>query len=205
MIYFIKAWLIGFAIAAPIGPIGLLCIKETLHYGVKGGLLVGVGAALADCVYAVVAAAGLSAVTNFLVNSASHIKVIGGFILLYLALQEFRSTSAKHAASVDTRGLKGLVPQIFILTLTNPMTILSYLAVFASFSFGVVNFVQLFAIILGVFLGAMSWWLILANIVRVIQRKLSADWIQRIRNMAAVLLGVLAILAIWSGFRDLWK
>ena len=92
LLYLFKACMIGIAIAAPVGPIGMLCIKKTLELGIKGALLVGLGAALADSVYGLIAALGLTTVSNIMVTSSSALKLIGGIFLLYLAYKEAKSS-----------------------------------------------------------------------------------------------------------------
>ena len=126
-----KGAVIGFAIAAPVGPIGLLCIRRTLAEGRLIGLVSGLGAATADAIYGLVAGFGLTAVSGFLIGQGFWLRVIGGAFLCWLGARIFVSEPATKAASVDGRGLVGAYASTLALTLTNPTTILSFVAIFA--------------------------------------------------------------------------
>ena len=107
LLYLFKAWMIGIAIAAPVGPIGMLCIKKTLELGIKGALLVGLGAAFADSVYGLIAALGLTAVSHIMISGSGALKLIGGIFLLYLAYKEAKSGVASNEAKVSEKSEQG--------------------------------------------------------------------------------------------------
>lgn len=195
----IKAWLIGVAIAAPVGPIGMLCIRKTLELGVKGALLVGLGAALADGCYGVIAALGLSAISHFLLQKVLVIKIIGGVFLLYLAHKEIKSTNSSTKGLLKNKTNLQLVSTIFFLTLTNPMTILSFIGIFASISGGPTTTMESLSMVLGIFLGSMSWWLILGGVVVKIKHKLPDIWLERIKYFSALVLAGFGVFAIIGG------
>src|SRR4051812_8188873 len=127
---FLKGLLIGFSIAAPVGPIGVLCIQRTLSYGRLSGLLTGLGAATADGVYGAVAAFGLTVVSSFLTGQQFWFQLIGGAFLFYLGAKNFKATPATKAASKEHKGLLFDYISTVFLTLTNPATILSFVAIF---------------------------------------------------------------------------
>ncbi|MCE2928079.1 MAG: LysE family transporter, partial [Candidatus Caenarcaniphilales bacterium] len=131
MPFLIKGLIIGFCIAAPVGPIGLLCIQRTLNYGALSGLLSGLGAASADAFYGAVAAYGLTLISNFLIGQQFWFKCIGGLFLLYLGYQTYKSKVAENCASAKHKGLLSDYFSTVFLTATNPTTILSFVAVFA--------------------------------------------------------------------------
>ncbi len=193
--YLLKAWLIGIAVAAPVGPIGALCIRKTLEMGLLGAIAVGLGAALADSVYGLVAALGLTAVSHFLLQNTMVIRVFGGLFLLYLAYKEVKSTSG-DAASPLSGNLYKLIGGVFLLTLANPMTILSFIGIFASIGSGAPTTLETLTMVVGIFLGSMTWWLILGAIIVKIKHKLSEVWIQRIRYLSALLLAGFGVFAI---------
>jgi len=198
LILFIKACLIGFAIAAPVGPIGMLCIKKTLESGLKGALLVGFGAALADSVYGLIAGLGLSAISNALLEHTHIIKITGGIFLLYLAYKEARSVnSSKHTHIKNTHWIKQ-IGEVFFLTITNPMTILSFIGIFASISGGVSSAKDSLFMVLGIFTGSMLWWLTLGILVSSIKHKLPKPWIDRIKYISAIILGLFGAYALFS-------
>ena len=126
---------LGFSIAAPVGPIGVLCIRHTLQNGFKSGLASGLGAASADAAYGAIAAAGLTLVADFLAKQQAWLGILGGAFLLYLGVRTFRSPPSE-ADGCDTREntLSGDYFSTFLLTLSNPITILSFVALFGKFT-----------------------------------------------------------------------
>ena len=149
----LRGFLIGLSIAAPVGPIGVLCIRRTLSNGKLAGFLSGMGAATADMAYGAIAAFGLTIVTNLLIKNAYWLQVIGGCFLLYLGIKTFLEKPANHAVQVIQSGYFGAYVSTFFLTITNPMTILSFAAIFAGTMLsGTTNLPILLA--LGVFAGS---------------------------------------------------
>lgn len=184
---------IGFAVAAPVGPMALLCIGRSLKFGAGNGLLFGSGIAAADASYAAIAAAGLSAVTAALVGITPWIKGIGGLILLWLGWRTLR-TPAVAATGDDVRPAPAgerlrAFATAYGLTIANPPTILFFASVFASLG-GISAGLQAGLFPLGVFLGSLAWWLILVSAVRHGRAWLTPPvlvWINRISG--AVLIG----------------
>jgi len=127
----LRGLVIGFSIAAPVGPIGVLCIRRTLADGRATGLAVGLGAAAADAVYGAIAGFGLTAVSSLLVRQQGILRLVGGLFLCYLGVRTFLARPADRAARAGGAGLVGAFTSTFGLTLTNPATILSFVAVFA--------------------------------------------------------------------------
>jgi putative LysE/RhtB family amino acid efflux pump len=204
LIYLLKAWLVGISIAAPVGPIGILCIRKTLELGFKGTILVGLGAALADSVYGLVAALGLSIISQFLLAKAALIKIVGGMLLLYLAYKEFKNKNLASEPSLKSKADLRLGVEVFLLTLANPLTTLSFMSIFASMSDGdgPTTYAKALSMVLGVFLGSMTWWLILGSMLLRVKDKLSQTWLHRIRYVSALVLTGLGIVAIISGLKS---
>jgi putative LysE/RhtB family amino acid efflux pump len=200
----LKAWLVGISIAAPVGPIGILCIRKTLELGFKGTILVGLGAALADSVYGLVAALGLSIISQFLLAKAALIKIVGGMLLLYLAYKEFKNKNLASEPSLKSKADLRLGVEVFLLTLANPLTTLSFMSIFASMSDGdgPTTYAKALSMVLGVFLGSMTWWLILGSMLLRVKDKLSQTWLHRIRYVSALVLTGLGIVAIISGLKS---
>lgn len=123
----------GFAIAAPVGPIGVLVIRRSLAEGRASGLASGLGAATADAAYGALAGFGLTVVTAFLVEGQGWLRLVGGAFLCYLGVRTLLARPAEEATDVREKGggLVGAYASTFLLTLTNPTTILSFAAVFA--------------------------------------------------------------------------
>ena len=183
--FFWRGVVIGFSIAAPVGPIGVLCIRRTLAEGRRYGFASGLGAATADAVYGWVAGFGLTAVSDLLVSQQSWLRLIGGLFLCYLGVKSFFARPAQSTAAPKGGALTGAYVSTLFLTLTNPMTILSFAAVFAGLGLGgrATDYVGAALLVLGVFLGSALWWLFLSGGVGLFREKLNEQhfrWINRI-------------------------
>lgn len=184
------------AIAAPIGPIGMLCVKKTLEFGVKGSLLVGLGAALADSVYGLIAALGLVSLTHIMISDSTILKLVGSIFLLYLAYKEARSGITHTEVQVRGQNQLKLVSKVFFLTLTNPMTILSFVAIFASISTGSLSTLESITMVVGIFLGSMTWWCTLGTVITKIKHKLPKIWLEQIKWISCFILASFGLVAI---------
>ena len=127
----LKGLVLGFSIAAPVGPIGVLCIRRTLANGFRSGLVSGLGAATADAIYGTIAAAGLTLVADFLVRQQLWLGLLGGGFLVYLGIKTLRTApqSEDNATVKDNAG--GNYFSTLLLTLSNPMTIFMFAAILA--------------------------------------------------------------------------
>jgi threonine/homoserine/homoserine lactone efflux protein len=189
---------IGFAIAAPVGPVGVLCIRRTLAEGRTSGFVSGLGAATADTVYGSVAALGLTFVTNLLMGGESWLRLTGGAFLIFLGVRTFLTRPAERAAPAARSGLPGAYASTFFLTLTNPTTILSFAAIFAGLGAGDASGEVFSAMLLvpGVFLGSAMWWFVLSGTVGLFRAKLSVRglrWVNRVSGAVIAAFGVLAL------------
>lgn len=193
----LRGFLIGISIAAPVGPIGVLCIRRTLSNGKLTGFLSGMGAASADMVYGAVAAFGLTVVSNLLVENAFWLHIVGGVFLLYLGIKTFLEKPADHAAQASQSGYFSAYLSTFFLTITNPMTILSFAAIFAGTMLTEKTSSPL-VLVLGVFLGSAAWWLTLSLGVGWMRDRLTAvhmAWINRISGAIIIIFGVMALIS----------
>jgi threonine/homoserine/homoserine lactone efflux protein len=164
MVYLFQGLLIGIAIAAPVGPIGVLCIQRTLAHGRRSGFVTGLGAATADGAYGAVAAFGLTGISYFLAAEQTFIRAIGGIFLAYLAVITLRAGNAQQPVAAERNGIVSDYFSTLLLTIANPATIISFIAVFAAAGFGAVNgdLRNASLLVLGVFSGSALWWLILS-------------------------------------------
>jgi threonine/homoserine/homoserine lactone efflux protein len=199
MEHLLKGLIIGFSIAAPVGPINLLCLRRSLADGRRMGLVSGLGAAAADTTYGAIAAIGLTAVTAFLVNHRPWLQLFGGTFLLVLGLMTMRARTPRREAPtpVHVGRLRDAFVSTYILTLANPMTIVAFTGVFAGLGLGwqtggTIDALQLIG---GVFLGSSLWWLILALLAGTFGRHLD-DGMLRLINLFAG--GVLATFGLWQ-------
>ncbi|MGZ3616090.1 MAG: LysE family translocator [Ktedonobacteraceae bacterium] len=203
--FFIRGLLIGLSIAATVGPMSVLCIQRTLNKGQLYGLVSGLGIATADAVYGSIAAFGLTLITNFLIMEQTWIRLIGGIFLIYLGIKTMLSKPPESAATLtmQTNGYPGAYASTFLLTLTNPLTILSFAAIFAGIGVGSASksFLSAALVVLGVFSGSTLWWIILTNIISLLRKKMDAQWllwINRISGAIITLFGIGALLSLLS-------
>ncbi len=201
--FFLKGIVLGFAIAAPVGPIGVLCIRKTLEFGRLSGLFSGLGAACADTIYAIIAAFGLTFIANFLLEGHFWFRLAGGLFLLYLGWKTFSAKPTSQTKNLSHTTLINDFFSTFFLTLTNPMTILAFLAIFAGLGLSDVegNYIQASALVLGVFLGSALWWLILSEGVTLFRKKISQEtmkWINRIAGTIIMGFGIITLLSLLS-------
>ncbi|MDR3590575.1 MAG: LysE family transporter [Negativicutes bacterium] len=161
-LFFLKGLLLGFSIAAPVGPIGVLCIRRTLASGMLTGFVSGLGTATADAIYGLVAAFGVTAVAGALLDHQFALRLIGGSFLAYLGWRTFSAEPAARAADLRGGSMLAAYTSAFFLTLTNPMTILSFAAVFAGLGVGAGSQWTAGFLVLGVFIGSAGWWLTLS-------------------------------------------
>lgn len=202
MLFWFKGMLIGFAIAAPVGPIGLLCVQRTLIRGPWSGLLSGLGAASADAVYGGIAGFGLASLTQLLLVWQTELRLGGGLFLIYLAWQTWRSALTVKPASIRPThaGLLGDYLSTLALTLTNPVTILAFLGIFAGL--GLVaegkDFAAASVLVLGVFAGSLLWWLLLASGVGLLRGRLTPTILRGVNRASALLIAGFGVWALAS-------
>ena len=194
---------IGFSIAAPVGPIGVLCIRRSLAEGRRAGLVTGLGAASADAVYGGVAAFGLTAMSSFLVAQRFWLGILGGLFLCYLGARTFVSRPSAAQARVAPQGLLSAYASTFVLTLTNPMTILSFVAIFAGLGLGIGTsggYRAAGLMVAGVFTGSALWWLLLSGGAAMFQSRLSATWMQSINRVSGAIIFMFGTYAFSASF-----
>jgi threonine/homoserine/homoserine lactone efflux protein len=191
---------IGLLIAAPVGPIGILCIKRTLSQGRLYGFLSGLGAATADAIYGCIAGFGLTLISNFLVDQSSWLQFIGGLFLSYLGIRTFVSTPPQATLSNLTGSRFGSYISTFFLTITNPVTILSFLAVFSGLGLSASDYTifSRLLVVVGVFLGSLLWWGMLSSGISLIrgyiERQNFLPWINRLSGIILFVFRCTAVL-----------
>lgn len=188
---FAKSLVLGLAIAAPLGPIGALCIARTLERGFAAGVAGGLGTALADGAYAMLAAMGFAAFSGALAVIDMPLRLGGGAFMLWLGWTSLRPAPLRAAAEVSRRDLWGTVAATFLLTIANPMTILSFAALFAGLGLASTSGPgAAVPVVGGVFAGSMLWWVMLSGGVALARHRLPAvfaAWVSRLSG--AVLIG----------------
>jgi threonine/homoserine/homoserine lactone efflux protein len=198
---FIKGFIIGISIAAPVGPIGILCIQRTLSGGNIQGVVTGLGAATADAVYGFIAAFGLTFISNFLVAQSNWFRLIGGIFLCYLGTRALLAKPSGESISMGNRSTISAYGTTLFFTLTNPMTILFFAGIFAGL--GIVSksihYTSASLMVLGVFIGSAVWWLILSGSTSILRDKLNESklgWVNKISGGIILAFGVGAVLSV---------
>jgi threonine/homoserine/homoserine lactone efflux protein len=194
----LKGILVGFSIAAPVGPIGVLCIRRTLVEGRASGFLSGLGAASADAIYGCIGAFGITTISNALAGQQTLFRLAGGIFLCYLGVKAFIARPAEESEGGGKGTLAYAFASTFLLTLTNPMTILSFAAIFAGFGLGASceNYRSAAILVLGVFAGSSLWWLILSGGVGAVRRKLNPASLIRVNRISGAVITGFGILAL---------
>ena len=196
--FLIKGVILGFSIAAPVGPIGVLCIRRTLSNGMLNGFLSGLGAATADAIYGCIAVFGVQVISAFLLDQQFYFRFIGGLFLLYLGYTTFQSIPAEVAAKAGGEGLLGAYTSAFFLTLMNPMTILSFIAVFAGLGVGTPggNFIASGLLVFGVLIGSMLWWLTLSGAVNMLRSQFDQKRLKWVNRLSGVIIAGFGLLSL---------
>ena len=202
---FLRGLAIGFAVAFALGPIGLLVIRRTVDRGWAYGFLSGLWVATADATYGAIAAFGLTAISEVLVGIDRPLGIIGGAFLIVLAARTLRSTLRTADAPV-ARAERGRFDgplaawaSMVALTLTNPATILSFGALFASIGAGTNGVAGAVTVVVGVFLGSVAWWAILTGLIAGFRARLTPRVIRWLNIASALIIGAFGVGAIALG------
>jgi threonine/homoserine/homoserine lactone efflux protein len=199
----VEGVLIGLSVAAPIGPMSMLTMRRAIERGFLAGSLSGLGIALADASYATVAAFGLSSLSNLLIAHQQLIRIAGGIALLYIGasiLWSARTPARPSPETLRSAGLGRVVGTMYVLTLSNPTTILSFAAIFGGLGVALGNnSAESLLLVFSVFLGSMLWWLALCGFLSKIRSRLNSQWVSRIDLAAGAIILVMAFVSIAAG------
>ncbi len=196
--FFLEGILIGLAVSIPLGPLGMLCIQRTVNKNWEAGLLSGLGIAVADTIYAIVAGFSLSIIINFIRSYEIYFKILGLVILIGLGLYIFRKNPAKDIQKFKRRGSSYIQDFLstFFITLSNPLSVFVFIAIFSGYSI-VLQLSQLgeaFMIIAGIFIGSSIWWMVLTGLANLFRHKFTIDllkWANRIIGIAIIVLALI--------------
>jgi threonine/homoserine/homoserine lactone efflux protein len=194
---FVKYFIIGLTIAAPIGPIGILCMQRSLSHGMRSGFVSGLGAATADATYGLVAAIGMSLISRLIQQAQVLIASIGALFLFYLAISTFQSGVREGQLIRSRQNLWNDYRSTYFLTIMNPITILFFSGLLAGVGFDhlATKLISPGWMVLGIFLGSASWWLILSGITGIIKSRMNHRSIHIINRICGLTLGVYAVLS----------
>lgn len=201
--FFIKGFLIGFSIAAPVGPIGILCIQRTITKGALSGFVSGMGAATADGFYGCIAAFGLTAVSGVLTGQQFWFRLIGGAYLLYLGIKTLTAKKAESAFDAGKNRLAGDYFSTLFLTITNPVTILSFIAIFAGLGLSQTknDYFSALTMVAGVISGSAFWWFLLSGGVSLFRSRFNDSMSKAVNIVSGTIIIAFALAALGSIFR----
>lgn len=198
---FIKGFIIGLALAAPVGPIGILCIHRSLTDRLAAGLAVGLGAATADGLYGLIAAFGITAVSSFLIYHLTLLRIIGGIFLALLGIKILLKPVVPSSTITQQTSIVSAYFSTVLLTLTNPVTILAFAGIFAGLGLGqaVNDYFSAIKLTVGVFLGSAVWFTSLSTVVNLFKNQCNLNvlkWANRISGIILIAFGLAAIISI---------
>lgn len=201
---FWNGFIVGLMVSIPLGPIGVLCVQRTLNKGRKSGFVSGLGAASADTIFSIIAGLGISYIISFVKEQHIYFQIIGGVIIIFLGIHIFYTNPVRQLRlqRMNKNKLSYDFFSVFFLTLSNPMAILLFLAMFAgihiaSDSPGLLNLTSLIS---GVFAGASAWWFVLSSFVNFWRHRFRLKiiwWMNKVAGVLIFILGIVAILSIW--------
>jgi threonine/homoserine/homoserine lactone efflux protein len=189
--------IIGIAVSVPLGPLGMLCIKRTVNKNWKSGFISGLGIAASDVIYAIIAGFSLTIIINFIRSYEIYFKILGASMVVLLGLYIFFSNPAKDIQKYRRKGNSYVQDFLtaFLLTVTNPLSVFIFIAIFTSYSL-VLELSQLFEALLiigGIFLGGASWWFILTGLANLFKHKLTINtlwWANKTIGLSVILIAV---------------
>jgi threonine/homoserine/homoserine lactone efflux protein len=199
-IVFLEGIAIGFLLATPIGPIGVICVHRTLAYGKRQGLITGLSGASADIIYALIAAFGVTLISNFVYEWQFWIRLGGGMLLLLLGIHILRSDPKDHAAAEPSNNYHKVFVPTFLLALTNPMSMFGFGAVFSSTGIcqTAANRSSLMMVVAGVFIGSFLWFSLLTAVTTVFKKRLRNGGLAMVNRLAGLLFIIFGAVSIWS-------
>src|SRR5262245_28268029 len=196
--------IIGLMVAVPVGPLGLLCVNRALSRGPLYGLFSGMGVATADALAAGVTALGMTLISDFLIDHQMLLRTVGGLFLCYLGIKIYRTKPATPALAGDVGGLARAYATTFLLTVSSPVTLLSFVAIYAGWGIRSLSGRYFAAALLagGVFTGSVLWWLALEVGLVLFRDRFShgvLGWIHKISGAAITAAGIVIFLSMWRG------
>ncbi|MEI6679629.1 MAG: LysE family transporter [Mariniphaga sp.] len=200
-----EGFIIGIAVSVPLGPLGMLCIKRTVNKNWKSGFSSGLGIAASDAIYAIIAGFSLTIIINFISNYEIYFKILGTSMMVFLGLYIFMSNPAKEIQKFKQKGTSYLQDFLtaFLLTITNPLSVFVFIAIFTSYSV-VLQLSQLFEALLiigGIFVGGASWWFILTGLAYLFKHKLTINtlwWANKIIGLSVMLIAFVLFIFLFK-------
>jgi threonine/homoserine/homoserine lactone efflux protein len=194
LLYLIKGIVVGMVIAVPAGPVGVLCVRRTFFEGAFFGIASGLGAAIADVIFGIIAGLGLTVVRDLLLGYQEWLGAFGGLYLLVIGWRTVVSRANADPQPITGENLAAAFVSTFALTITNPITILAFAAIFAKVGFDSdgVSLVMVLILVGGVFVGSLVWWLGLSFGIAALRRFAHMQhlaWVNRVSGTILIVSG----------------
>ncbi len=196
----IRGIIVGFLVAAPVGPLGLLCIRRTLSSGWRTGFVAMIGGAVADGMYGAITALGLTTVSGFFIGNEMWIRTIGGIFLMLIGLRLMRTPVAKTIEQSGAVNVWSDMAESFVAAATNPMTLPALVVIFAATGLATGSELGVFraiTIAVGVFIGFLLWWLALSVFVDAMRGKFTPTLIRNINRVAGIIIIICGLVTFW--------
>jgi threonine/homoserine/homoserine lactone efflux protein len=199
MLFFIKGFLIGLIVAAPLGPIGIISLQRTFSKGYLAGVFSGLGISTADAIYGAFAVFGVTAMSSFLLSQQLWLRIIGGMVICGFGIRIYSQAGyQKMAASANNKSCFGAYFSALVLTLVNPALIISFAAIFASLGITRTNHYASILLIVGVFSGSAIWWVFLSGMASRLQKRFTDSFIRKINQVSGFLIAGFGIMMVGS-------
>jgi threonine/homoserine/homoserine lactone efflux protein len=201
----LKGIIVGFSLAAPVGPIGVLCVRRTLADGAWRGFVVGLSSASADVVYAITAAFGVTLISNFVAGHQQWLRILGGIFLLILGFYTFRSRPGTHVPTKWMNREARVYLSTLLLALANPLTLFAYAGALSGIGIESIKSDRLYLtlLVIGVFLGSLLLSSLLTILARTFKEKVSTRGLRIVNKVAGSLLMLFGAIGVWIGLSGL--
>ena len=203
--YLLKGLIIGFSLAVPIGPLGILCARGTMLYGTRRGFVIGLSGALGDVIYALTAAFGVKFIFDLVASYQQWMRLLGGIMLIGAGIFMFRFQPRTDLPSNKSIGETGVFASTFLLALTNPLTLFGYAAVFSAVGVNkiIADRISMLLLIGGVFCGSFLWFSFLIWCSHTFKEKVTSRGVYVINKIAGSLLMLFGIIGVFYGLRGM--
>lgn len=199
-LFLIKGVLIGLLFGIPAGAVGAMTVQKTLNYGMKAGLLTGLGSSAADCLYACVGAFGLTLISDFLQQYQSVIHLTGGCLILGMGIRMLRMKSGETKETPESGGGIRLFVSSFAVGITNPAAIVTFLFAFSLFGInGKTGPAEGIGLVSGVFIGTFIWWGVLSGVITILKKKAKNSHLSIMNRVFGTLLSLFGAVILFSG------
>ena len=189
MIYLLKGILIGLIFGIPAGAVGALCVQRTLQSGMKSGIITGLGSSAADCFYAAVGAFGITIISDFLTKYQIPINIVGGLLILAMGISTLLKKQVGTSVGEAKTNYGAMFLSAFSVGITNPAAVLTFLFAFSYFGIdGKLGTVNGIALVTGVLLGTLIWWITLSAIARKIKEKFGEKGFSRLNKIFGIIM-----------------